>query len=179
VTVVNAKDTLDPADNATDRAADDRTDRPGPAIALIEAVRGAAGNALRLGRGGREDCKNRTDDRDANFHEVPLCLMIGPGVCPPIVAIRRLAPPIRSSCITRGKPAQELQIDRLHWKTRDSSAVFEFEIPDEDSRQQGRNFKFTARGAHETQSSRDTNDTDCRLPRHSGDTQRSYDVAME
>ena len=72
VTVIDAKDTFDPADNATDRAADDRADRPGPAIALIEAVRGATRNALRLGRGGRKDCKNRTDDRDANFHEVPL-----------------------------------------------------------------------------------------------------------
>jgi hypothetical protein len=24
-------------------------------------------------RRGGEDCKNRTDQRDANFHEVPLC----------------------------------------------------------------------------------------------------------
>ena len=73
VTVIDAKDTLDPADDAADRAADDRTDRPSAAVALIEAMWGAAGNALRLGRGGGEDCKNRTDERNANFHEVPLC----------------------------------------------------------------------------------------------------------
>ena len=73
VTVIDAKNTLDPADDATDRAADDRADRPSAAVALIEAMCGAAGNALRLGRGGGEDCKNRTDERDANFHEVPLC----------------------------------------------------------------------------------------------------------
>jgi hypothetical protein len=24
-------------------------------------------------RSGSEDCKNRTDDRNANFHELPLC----------------------------------------------------------------------------------------------------------
>jgi hypothetical protein len=72
VTVIDAKDTFDPADDATDRAADDRTDRPSAAVALIKAVRRAAGNALRLGRSGGEDCKNRTDERDANFHEVPL-----------------------------------------------------------------------------------------------------------
>ena len=73
VTVIDAKDTLNPADDAADRAADDRTDRPSAAVALIEAVRGAAGNALRMRRRGGEDCKNRTDQRDANFHEVPLC----------------------------------------------------------------------------------------------------------
>lgn len=73
VTVIDAEDTLDPADDTTDCAADNCTDRASAAVALIKAVRGAAGHALRLGRSGGEDCKNRTDDRDANFHEIPLC----------------------------------------------------------------------------------------------------------
>jgi len=73
VVVVDAKDALDSADDATDRAADDGTDRSGAAVALMKTVRSAAGNALRMRRSGGEDCKNRTDDRNANVHEVPLC----------------------------------------------------------------------------------------------------------
>ena len=67
VVVVDAKDALDPADDAADRAADDGADRAGASVALIKAVRGAARNALRVRRGGGEDCKSRNDDRDANF----------------------------------------------------------------------------------------------------------------
>jgi hypothetical protein len=130
VTMIDAENTLDPADDATDRAADNRTDRPGPAVALVETMRRAAGNALRLGRSGGEDCKNRTDERNANFHEVPLCLIVR-GVCPPIMAIRRPVPAFRG----------------LH--------------------------------PAKLRSSRDTNDTDCRVPRHSADTQWSYDTGME
>ena len=73
VVVVDAKHALDTADDATDRAADDRADRSGTAVALIKSVCGAAGNALRMCCGGSEDCKNRTDDRNANVHELPLC----------------------------------------------------------------------------------------------------------
>jgi hypothetical protein len=73
VVVIDAKDALDAPDDATDRAADDGADRSGAAIAFIETVRGTAGDALRVRRGGGEDCKNRTDDRNANVHEVPLC----------------------------------------------------------------------------------------------------------
>ena len=73
VVVIDAEDALDPADNATDRAADNGADRSGAAVAFIETVRRAAGNTLRMCRRGSEDCKNRTDDRNANFHELPLC----------------------------------------------------------------------------------------------------------
>ena len=73
VVVVDAKHALDPADDAPDRAADDGADRSGAAVAFIKTVRGAAGNALRMCRSGGEDCKNRTDDRNANVHELPLC----------------------------------------------------------------------------------------------------------
>ena len=73
VVVIDAKDALDPADDATDRAADNGADRSGAAVAFIKTMRGAAGNALRLCRGGGEDCQNRTDDRNAKFHELPLC----------------------------------------------------------------------------------------------------------
>ena len=73
VVVIDAKDALDPADNATDRAADNGADRSGAAVAFIKTVRRAARNALRMCRSGSEDCKNRTDDRNANFHELPLC----------------------------------------------------------------------------------------------------------
>ena len=73
VIVIDAKDALEPADNATDRAADNGADRSGAAVAFIKTVRRAARNALRMCRCGSEDCKNRTDDRNANFHELPLC----------------------------------------------------------------------------------------------------------
>jgi hypothetical protein len=73
VVVIDAKDALDPADNATDRAADDGADRSGTAVAFIKAVRRAAWNALRMCRSSSENCENRTDDRNANFHELPLC----------------------------------------------------------------------------------------------------------
>ena len=73
VVVIDAKDALDPADDTTDRAADDGADRSGAAVAFIKAVRSAAGNALRMCRNGSENCKNRTGDRNANFHELPLC----------------------------------------------------------------------------------------------------------
>ena len=73
VVVVDAKDALDTADDAADRAADDGADRSGAAVAFIKTMRGAAWNALRVRRRGGKDCKDRTDDRGANFHEVPLC----------------------------------------------------------------------------------------------------------
>ena len=73
VVVVNAEDALEAADDATDCAADDGADRSGAAVAFIKAVRGAAGNALRMRRGGGEDCNYRADDRNAKFHELPLC----------------------------------------------------------------------------------------------------------
>jgi hypothetical protein len=73
VVVVDAKDALDPANDATDRAADNGADRSGAAVAFIKTVRRAARNALRMCRSGSKDCKNRTDDRNANFHELPLC----------------------------------------------------------------------------------------------------------
>src|SRR5882672_7320453 len=73
VVVVDAEHALEAADDATDRAADDGADRSGAAVAFIKTMRGAAGNALRLCRGGGEDCQNRTDDRNAKFHELPLC----------------------------------------------------------------------------------------------------------
>jgi hypothetical protein len=73
VVMVDAQHALDPADDATDRAADNGADRSGAAVAFIKAVRRAARNTLRMCRGGSEDCKNRTDDRNANVHELPLC----------------------------------------------------------------------------------------------------------
>lgn len=73
VVVVDTEHALDTADDATDRAADDRADRSGTAVALIKSVRGAAGNALRMCRRSGEDCENRTDDHNANVHELPLC----------------------------------------------------------------------------------------------------------
>ena len=39
---------IDAADDATDRSANNRPDRPGRVVADISAVRGAVGNALRL-----------------------------------------------------------------------------------------------------------------------------------
>ena len=73
VVVIDAKDALDPADDATDRTADHGADRAGAAVAFIKAVGGTTGNTLRVCRRGGEDCKNRTDERNAKFHGLPLC----------------------------------------------------------------------------------------------------------
>src|SRR5262245_44314628 len=50
VDVVDSEQAFDAADRAADGTADDGANRTGNATALIEAVRGAAGNALRLRR---------------------------------------------------------------------------------------------------------------------------------
>src|SRR4051812_46527505 len=82
VVMVDAEDTLDSADDTPDRAANDRTDRPGAAVAFLETMRGAAGNALRLRRTRGENCKNGSDEGKANFHEVLLCCSNGSGRVP-------------------------------------------------------------------------------------------------
>ena len=71
VALVNAEHTFDAADHAADRGAEYGADRSGDAIALIEAMRGAAGNALRL-RGERhgEHCEKRAANQQVLFHQV-------------------------------------------------------------------------------------------------------------
>lgn len=71
--VVDAEDALDPADHAADRAANNGADRAGAAVALVEAMRDATRDALRLRRIGGQNCNDSTHDRNANFHELPLC----------------------------------------------------------------------------------------------------------
>src|ERR1035437_8792619 len=58
-------------DAAADRGTNHGADRTGDAIALIEAMRGAAGNALRL-RGERhgEHCEKRAANQQVLFHQV-------------------------------------------------------------------------------------------------------------
>src|ERR1019366_4331734 len=63
VALVEAEHAFDATNHGADRAGD--------AIALIEAMRGAAGNALRL-RGERhgEHCEKRAANQQVHFHEV-------------------------------------------------------------------------------------------------------------
>jgi hypothetical protein len=71
VTLVDAEHSFDAADHAANRGADDRTDRAGDTVALIEAMRSAAGNALRLsGERHRKHCEKRTSNKQVLFHEV-------------------------------------------------------------------------------------------------------------
>ena len=71
VALVDAEHTFDAADNAADRGANHGADWAGDAVALIEAMRGAAGNALRL-RGERhgKHCEKRAANQQVLFHEV-------------------------------------------------------------------------------------------------------------
>ena len=71
VALVEAEHAFDATDHAADRGANHGADRAGDAIALIEAMRGAAGNALRL-RGERhgEHCEKRAANQQVHFHEV-------------------------------------------------------------------------------------------------------------
>ena len=71
VALVDAERTFDATDHAADRGADHGADRSGNAVALIEAMRGAAGNALRL-RGERhgEHCEKRAANQQVLFHQV-------------------------------------------------------------------------------------------------------------
>lgn len=71
VALIDAEHAFDAADHAADRGANDRADRTGDAVALMETMRGAAGDALRLGgkrHGERRD--KRTGNKQSLFHKV-------------------------------------------------------------------------------------------------------------
>ena len=71
VALVDAEHTFDAADNAADRGANHGADRAGDAVALIEAMRGAAGNALRLrGERHRKHCEKHAANQQVLFHQV-------------------------------------------------------------------------------------------------------------
>jgi hypothetical protein len=48
IALIDAEYAFDAADHAADRGSDHRADRAGDAVALIEAMSGATGDALRL-----------------------------------------------------------------------------------------------------------------------------------
>ena len=69
----DAQDALDAANDAANDGADDRTDRAGAPVAFMEAVGGAAGNALRLrGEGKATTASNALANRVGNFTEESL-----------------------------------------------------------------------------------------------------------
>jgi hypothetical protein len=72
IATIDAKHAFDAADDATDGCADHCADRTSDAIALIEAMRGAAGNALRLcGERHRKRCESHAaSNNQSRFHEV-------------------------------------------------------------------------------------------------------------
>ena len=71
VALIDAEHAFDAADHAADRCADDRADRAGDAVALMETMRGAAGNALRLGGKRHSERRDkRTGNKHILFHKV-------------------------------------------------------------------------------------------------------------
>ena len=70
--VIDAENPFNTADHAADRAANNRADRAGPAIALIEAVRNAAGDAtLRVRCYGQcHGGDSGTGNENVDFHEL-------------------------------------------------------------------------------------------------------------
>jgi hypothetical protein len=71
VALVEAEHTFNAADHAADRGTNHGADRAGDAVTLIEAMRGAAGDALRLcGERYGEHCEKRAANQQVHFHEV-------------------------------------------------------------------------------------------------------------
>jgi hypothetical protein len=71
IATIDAEDAFHAADDAADCCADHCADRASDAIALIEAMRGAAGNALRLcGERHRKRYDSHAGNNQSRFHEV-------------------------------------------------------------------------------------------------------------
>jgi len=69
VMLVDAKYAFDATDHAADGTADHGTDGASAAIAFIDPMRNATGNALRLRHQRRRESQNSGCDRNFDFHD--------------------------------------------------------------------------------------------------------------